>query len=322
MNQEIEDLFYGLTIWGVSVLVPLFLLFFYFALRREQGTRQKNRLVLKLAAFLLVLVWLAVVYGSFIESKIIIVNRQTIDLPRIEKQFKLALVADLHYGPFKNQKFAAKTVEKIISLNPQIVVIAGDIIFDKKTNLTDLEPWSRLSGRIPTFAVLGNHEFNAHKKNWPTPDLELAQRTREALESYGVVLLENQAERLNLADQSVYLIGLGELWVGQANWEKVLDGLEENITKIAFAHNPDAILEIQKSGQLPDLFLAGHTHGGQIRLPIFGPLGIIPTKLGQKFDKGLFNLNGLKMFITSGLGETNARARLFNPPEIVLLEIN
>ena len=84
-------------------------------------------------------------------------------------------------------------------------------------------------------------------------------------------------------------------------------------------HNPDAVSDF--TDEKVDLVLAAHTHGGQIRLPFLGPIGKIPTKLGQLYDKGFFDINGYKTFITSGLGTSGPRARLFNHPEVVILEV-
>ena len=70
-----------------------------------------------------------------------------------------------------------------------------------------------------------------------------------------------------------------------------------------------------------DLVLAGHTHGGQIRLPFIGAVPTLPTAIDDSYDKGLFQFDSFKLFITSGLGEVGPRARLFNPPEIVKLKL-
>jgi predicted MPP superfamily phosphohydrolase len=71
-----------------------------------------------------------------------------------------------------------------------------------------------------------------------------------------------------------------------------------------------------------DLILTGHTHGGQIRLPLIGSLAPIPTNLGRAYDMGLFNISGGQMFISRGIGESGTRARLFCRPEISILNVN
>ena len=89
---------------------------------------------------------------------------------------------------------------------------------------------------------------------------------------------------------------------------------------ILIAHNPDAIL--YSNADRADLVIAGHTHGGQIRLPWIGSIARIPTILGNDYDKGLFEYGDQQLFITSGVSETGPRARLFNPPVISVLTIS
>ena len=84
-------------------------------------------------------------------------------------------------------------------------------------------------------------------------------------------------------------------------------------------HNPDPADRAEYNGV--DLMISGHTHGGQVRLPFIGPSVPLPTTLGQQYDQGFFPYGKMSLFITSGVGESTVRARLFNPPEIVQLEV-
>jgi predicted MPP superfamily phosphohydrolase len=90
---------------------------------------------------------------------------------------------------------------------------------------------------------------------------------------------------------------------------------------ILLAHNPDVILDEESTAA--NLVIAAHTHGGQIRLPFLGSLAPIPTKLGRAFDRGWFSLQeGRALFITTGVGESGVRARLFVPPQIDVLTVH
>ena len=86
------------------------------------------------------------------------------------------------------------------------------------------------------------------------------------------------------------------------------------------SHNPDAVLS-EITVEKADLVLSGHTHGGQIRLPWLGSISGMPNILGREYDLGLFDYQGTNLLISAGLGETGPRARLFNPPEIILLNL-
>jgi len=95
----------------------------------------------------------------------------------------------------------------------------------------------------------------------------------------------------------------------------------EPAARLILAHDPDIVLDLADlAGPPPSLVLAGHTHGGQVRLPWLGTL-YIPTRLGRRYDKGLFAFRGLPLFITSGVGTSLLPVRLFNPPEVVLLTL-
>jgi len=89
--------------------------------------------------------------------------------------------------------------------------------------------------------------------------------------------------------------------------------------KILLVHNPDATPLAETRGI--DLVLAGHTHAGQIRLPYIGAVPHLPITIGQQFDKGYFPFGQTRLFITPGVGESTARARFFDPPEISLVTL-
>ena len=100
----------------------------------------------------------------------------------------------------------------------------------------------------------------------------------------------------------------------------ILETRKEDIPTITLIHNPS--FQFSNYPTDIDLALSGHTHGGQIRLPVVGPIGLIDNLLQKKYYQGLHTLDsGTKMLVTSGVGETGTRARLFNPPEIMLLTI-
>jgi len=91
--------------------------------------------------------------------------------------------------------------------------------------------------------------------------------------------------------------------------------------RLLLTHNPDLVLELADLGAPPpDLVLAGHTHGGQVRLPGYGAI-YTSTKLGRRYDAGLFDFQGIPLYITAGVGTSEVPVRLFDPPEIVLITL-
>ncbi|HSD12490.1 MAG TPA: metallophosphoesterase, partial [Patescibacteria group bacterium] len=117
----------------------------------------------------------------------------------------------------------------------------------------------------------------------------------------------------------IRLAGLDDVRYGHPDIDAALSGIAPGTPTILIVHNPDAASLAEARGV--DLVLAGHTHGGQIRLPLLGPVPHMPITIGQQFDKGLFFYGPSRLFITSGVGESGPRARLFDPPEISLLRV-
>ena len=123
------------------------------------------------------------------------------------------------------------------------------------------------------------------------------------------------------------LIGLDDWLAGKTDMPQALSNLQSSNLPInqspilLLVHNPYFILDPESKKS--DLILAVNTHGGQVRLPFIGPVPRLPSQLPRTFDKGLFQIdNDTNLFITSGIGESCPRARLFNPPEIVILELH
>ena len=266
-----------------------------------------------------------IAYGSFVEPKILIINKQEIDLPKIEKPIKIIFVADLQAGPYRKTKYSQIVVDKIKNLNPDLIIFGGDMIDNNSPaeNETDyLEPFSQLAKAAPFFAVNGNHEYGVGNMiNIVFPNTRLIDRHLEvgsAMTKIGVDFLTNELRTLEINGQKIQIFGGDSSFAQKLNYT-ALKNRDNNITLISVLHDP---LDVYTgSTYKPDLILSGHTHGGQIRLPIIGPIGRMDLKTPTAWYKGWSEYNGVKFFVTSGLGETGVRSRLFNPPEIVLLTL-
>ena len=322
------NLFYDLIILLLLFLfiLPAVILLYH---RRNQpesweGRHRKKSLLIILLLFLATT---TILYGSFVEPKMLVINEQTIDLPQIEEPIRIIFFSDVHLGPYKQSEYLKKIVDKIIKLEPDLVLIGGDIIGNDGANgLKELEyilPIKKLTEKYPTYAINGNHEYglnmNSLKKGPIFMYPNLSRETEEKMTALGVKYLTNDLEKITIRDQSFYLFGGDEYWAGRLDPNN-LNNRIESISTIALIHNQSAIAVLEKY-QI-NLMLAGHTHGGQIRLPFIGPIGIVDDVTPRAWYKGLINLGQNYLFVSSGVGETGTRARLFNPPEIVLLTIN
>lgn len=241
------------------------------------------------------------IWARFIEPQLILIKKTQI---KVGFDTKIALVADIHLGVYKDENFLERVVNKINQQEIEMVLIAGDFTFEpNKTDLKKLfAPLKRL--KFPVFAVLGNHDVG-----FPGPPIR--HELVKVLKYNDVMVLENQMVQLN----KIKLIGLGSHFAREDNVNMLYDYTEsENI--VVLAHNPDTTSRYYKNNV--DLTLVGHTHGGQIRIPWLYKK-VIPTK--GEFDKGFSQEKRTKLFISSGLGEVGLPMRLLNPPTIEILTL-
>lgn len=268
-------------------------------------------------AALAILGWLVVLCGSFIAPRRLVVTPVAVDLRPAESEqaarhLKLAVVSDLHFGYYKGDRWAARVATRLAALQPDAVVFVGDSV-SSEVGLKSLKAFRALEVPRGKYSVLGNWDYHIG-----------AVDVRKALGSQGIKTLVNRAMPLVPAsvggEPALYLVGLDDLFYGSPDWSKALAAVPPGATWIAAVHEPHGALWASHFGA--SLVLSGHTHGGQIRLPGLGGLGTARSSyLPAMYEKGLFDFFRTKLFITSGAGETGPRARLFNPPEIVLMEI-
>lgn len=289
---------------------------------RQDAEKQIKTKLIRLCFFILLfLIFAGVQWGAFFEPQIIIVKKINLDLGTTQKKesIKIALIADIHAGRYKKNLFVKRAVNKILKQNPDLVLIAGDFILGKESNAQYLYALKNLSDKATVLSVTGNHEFNMGGYNDPHYKDKTAL-LRKQLAEWNIGILDNATKKISTNQGSLNITGLPDIWTGKVDFKAAELNLDPRLPKILLVHNPDIILDERSANY--DLILAGHTHGGQIRLPFIGSVGIIPTKLGRAFDKGLFKLKNNLLLITSGLGESGPRARFFNPPEITMIALD
>jgi predicted MPP superfamily phosphohydrolase len=321
------NIFYDLLI-AIFIIITAYpaVIFLYSIYKRPTSLEARHKKIFLIISILLLFGTTTLLWGSFIEPKIIVINKQEIDLEKIEEPIKIALIADIHAGPYKKTAWVEKIVKKILKEKPDLVMIDGDQIYNSEyrpEELNYLEPLRQLAEQIPTYAINGNHEYGIGDgksyENKKIHNANLSKETQEKMESLGIIYLTNELLKINVNKQNFYLFGGDSVLAGKLDY-KNLENRNEDLATIAMIHNP-LYLFINNHPAI-DLTLSGHTHGGQIRLPGFGPIGRVDNFIPADFYQGLNNLpNGNKIFVTSGIGESGPRARLFNPPEIALITV-
>ncbi|MCC5929804.1 MAG: metallophosphoesterase [Cyclobacteriaceae bacterium] len=257
--------------------------------------------LLNIALFFLTSVF---IYSRFVER-----NTIKIQHTKIEAGFsaKIIVFSDMHIGVFKDKKFLEKVVELVNKQdNIDAVLIPGDFTYFAPENSLDnlFDPLRKI--RFPVYAVLGNHDYGL-------PGWDVHEKLTAILDSKGVQVLHNQYTQLQ--NKGIYLLGLGDNWKGEDD-TSLIDMFKEDDHLLVFTHNPDTFLKYRNN--IADVSIAGHTHGGQIRVPLLYSQ-VIPCE--GDFDQGLYKKDGKSFFVSSGLGEIGLPLRLGIFPAIDILEL-
>ena len=238
------------------------------------------------------------------------------------RRLTITVITDLHAGgPNMGIGRVREVVDAGNALNSDLIVVLGDYFATHRFVTEHVPPpaWAaelaRLRARFGVYAILGNHDW------WHDVD-----GVRNALRNVGVPLLQNDAIHIASADQRFWLAGLDDqiahrLGPRRFRGEDDLPGTVARITTddpvILLAHEPDIFVKVPARVALT---IAGHTHGGQIRLP-FGPPLWVPSAYGARFAYGHIIENGRHMIVSGGLGCSGVPLRLGVPPEIVRITL-
>lgn len=226
---------------------------------------------------------------------------------------RVAVLADLHVGsPFNGLDKLDRIVALTRHAAPDLVLLAGDYVIRGVPGGTFTPPeqvaaaLARLSAPLGVWAVLGNHDW------WFD-----APRVRAALESAGVPVLEDAATHLDAGSCRFWLVGVGDFWEGRHDVHAALGQVTGDDPILVFTHNPDVFPEIPASVSLT---LAGHTHGGQVYIPLVGR-PVVPSRYGERYAIGHVVEDGRHLFVSSGLGTSIVPVRFLVPPEVSVLSL-
>lgn len=218
------------------------------------------------------------------------------DLPG---SFRFVQITDFHANPWVD---LVKLREEILVFAPHVIVTTGDLADragDEKRAMELVE--MLLSVGVPVVSIAGNHDA--------LPGVTIMEEMARA----GVRVLENEVADFSLGGVRVRIAGFSYP-VQAERYDALVDGDAEYT--LLLAHTPFPLTRFLDART--DLALAGHTHGGQARIPLFGAWYVPGEGFFPRYDKGLFEVGGTKLFISSGLGNTLAPIRVANPVEIVM----
>lgn len=286
-----------------------------------ENKKKYRVLVISLIVLLSLLSW-----SRYISTKGMIVREYKVvneNLPTNFHGLKIIHISDIHYGRTINKSELNHLVKEINILKPDIVVFTGDLI-DKDTLLTTeikkdiIGSLKKISTHYGKYAISGNHDFQ-----FPA--------YKEILEKSNFIDLDNTYDIIyNDHYEPLFIGGLESEIDGKPDIENIISYFQidkqddddqadnENIEyKILLMHTPDTFDEIKKYGF--DLVLAGHSHNGQIRLPLIGP--ILTFEGAKSYHEPYYKIDDTDFFISGGLGVSGINFRLFNRPSFNLYRL-
>lgn len=293
--------------------------------------KKKLKSFLILNSFLLLLGFCLATWGFIVEPNLLVVNNYKLKLRKWSPQlngFKIVAISDIHAGSnFVTENKIKQIVAEANAQNPDLIVLLGDYVsptlFERQKLKMPVPLIARnLSGlrsKYGVYAVLGNGDEAFGK-----------EEVRDKFEEVGIKVLSDEVTGIDINGEKLFLLGmqnkmrLGDWHVISEHLKQVLADTERNSNLIVLVHNPDYLPVITGALSISDnlcLILAGHTHGGQVRLPFIGA-PVIPSINGQKYASGHIRDQDTDMFITTGIGTSLIPVRFGVPPEIAFLTLS
>lgn len=267
---------------------------------------------------ILVLVFFALVIWAFwIEPSRTVYREENLQIASLPKELsglKIAFLSDLHIGSPHVTLDRLRTIIKTTNAyKPDIILLGGDYMIQGVLGGTPTPPakifaeLNNLKARLGVFAVMGNHDW------WHGYEKIFAEFAQYAPQ---LTLLEDQAVTLKYNEKEFMLLGISDFDEGPHQYGKAIADRGDKYV-IALTHTPDIFPELTKDISLT---FAGHTHGGQVYLPLIGR-PIVPSRYGERYAIGLIEENGKSLFVSAGIGTSILPVRFLTPPEVNILTI-
>lgn len=270
----------------------------------------------KLILFLLIISTISFCVYGYYQNRSLDIEYQTIaleDLPQELNQLKIVHLSDTH---FERNRISIETLlSEIEKVQPDLIFLTGDLM-DRTADLKNIplaEFGSSLMAIAPTYAVSGNHE---------TSSGQLAEWEKEISQS-GVLLLNNTQITLDLKGTQLALVG-----VRDENYpsEVPVQGPLDDMPILLLAHHPEYFEQYLTSNPLiqPDITFSGHAHGGQIRVPLVGPLYAPGQGFSPKYTTGIYDSEqdaSKKLVVSRGIGNSLFPFRINNKPHLLVITL-
>jgi predicted MPP superfamily phosphohydrolase len=255
-------------------------------------------------------------YARYVEPNFLKVHYENIESSYISKgsrELKILQFSDMHVSEYFDENDIKMVAEKINEQNPDIVVFTGDLIdqfnnYENKDNVHKIwEALSEINANIGKYAIYGNHDYGGGAE----------QIYRTIIENSGFILLKN--EKITIEDYNINIIGMDDSIFGNFEKDKLIDFLDKDSFNIVLSHEPDVIDYLLEYNI--DLFLSGHSHGGQINLPLVNSFPL----LAKKYTNGIYSFDNYRqtiLYVNVGLGTSQLPLRFMAPPELSVFKLN
>jgi uncharacterized protein len=231
-------------------------------------------------------------YPTFIERTTVLVNHYKIPLPNLPASFhgfRLAQLTDIHLGQLVSAAFVEKLVQRTNRLGADAILCTGDFVHARNTVEEIDQIWpllAKLDAKYGVYSVLGNHD------HWADTDRSLYWLERTGQD------LRHQSKVIYQGKDRIILGGAGDYWADQLKIDEIFTSSDEHDCRILLSHNPDSV---DTDFVTPlDLVISGHTHGGQVVVPLFGPI-TVPVN-NKNYTSGLITAPKTQLFISRGIG--------------------
>ena len=289
----------------------------------------------------LAVVLLVVAYGVLIEPRFVLdVEEEVAPIPNLPPELEgqtVAVMGDFQIGMwFANKGMVRRAVEEAIERRPAVILLVGDFLYHPNQQPADLiaevmdllQPL--IGSGIPTYAVLGNHDWALDVKNG-TINREAASQMRDALEAAGITVLENEAVPLardadaaSPASTPLYLVGIGSAWAETDEPAQAVGEVPSGAPRLVFMHNPSSFEEIP-AGAAP-MAIAAHTHGGQIRIPGLPQWSWLTLTSSEEahadgwIDRS-YGAGDNLLYVNRGIGFSDVPIRIATAPELTIFTL-
>ena len=241
------------------------------------------------------------------------VEKRTLRVPGLPpglEGLRVAHLSDFHAGEYTPWSLFERAVEVAVAEKPDIVFLTGDYLsMGRGRGGGPLEMAAQpLTAPYGVWAVLGNHDCIMLRH----------QVVTEALVAAGAEVLNNAAAQIEVRGEEVWIVGVDDPVTAHADYDKACKVVPSGAFTIMLAHTPDAVDAAAR--RKVNAVLAGHTHGGQVVIPLLGP-PLVPSRYGRRFACGAFRFGETALHVTKGIGVVPPLVRFCCPPEVAVVTL-